>query len=310
MKYFLILTIIILVLLFISLFVLEFSLKRDFFIKLKVDIGNENIDRETFNSFFIGSEDIQARFNSLSEELQITSYDNLKLKAWFLKNNSHKYIILCHGYTGEHKDMVVPSLEFYDNGFNTLCPDSRAHGESEGKYRGMGYLERKDIKKWMDYIIEKDSKAQIVLYGISMGAATVMMSMCYYHPANLKCVVEDCGYGSVWEQFKSVSTSKFHVPSFPVLDIVSLLSKRICKYDFKETSIYELIKENKVPCLFIHGQEDDFVPYRFMNELYNNDLGPKEKFVVKSANHALSRIIDYEGYKDKINSFINKYISD
>lgn len=310
MKYILILFILILIIFFISLFMLLFSLKRDFIIKPKVEIGNNDIDRETFDLCYIGDSKTQQRFERLSEEKEIISDDNLKLKAWFLKNDSHKYIIICHGYSGDHKDMIVSSLEYYDEGFNVLCPDARAHGESEGIFRGMGYLERKDIKKWMNTIIENDNQAQIVLYGVSMGAATVMMTMCYYHPENLKCVIEDCGYGSVWEQFKSVAISSYHMPSFPVINIASLLSKYICKYDFKQTSIYEKIKENEVPCLFIHGQEDDFVPYRFMDELYNNDSGPKEKYTVKGANHALSKIIDPEGYKKATRSFINKYISD
>ena len=310
MKYLLILIIICFMLLIISLFMLCFSLKRDFIIKPKVEIGNGNIDRETFDLFYIGDKNAQQRFDYLSQKIEIISDDNLKLKAWFIKNNTHKYIILCHGYGGDHKDMTVSALEYYDEGFNTLSPDARAHGESQGNFKGMGYLEREDMKKWIDYIIKNDSKAEIVLYGVSMGAATVMMSMCYYHPSNIKCVIEDCGYGCVWDQFNSVISSSYHIPSFPILNITSFLSKLICKYDFKETSIYEKIKENEVPCLFIHGDLDDFVPYRFMNELYDNNLGPKEKYTVHEASHALSKIIDSEGYKTVIRSFIKKYISD
>lgn len=310
MKYLLILLLIIVILFLISLFMLLFSLKRDFIFKPEIEIGNDNIDRQEFDMQYIGDSKAQKRYEDLSEVLKITSDDGLKLKAWFLKNNSHKYIFLCHGYSGDHKDMTILSLEYYDTGFSVLCPDARAHGESEGNYRGMGYLERKDIKKWMEYIIEKDNKAQIVLYGISMGAATVLMSMCYYHPDNLKCVIEDCGYGSVWEQFASVANNTYHMPSFPIINMASILSKYICKYDFKETSVYEKLKDNKIPCLFIHGEDDDFVPYEFLDKLYNNDSGPKEKFVVKNANHALSKVIDPDGYQKVTRNFINEYISD
>lgn len=310
MKYLLILFSLLFILLLISLFMLYFSLRRDFSFKPKVKLENENVTPDDFNLSYIGDSSTQERFNKLSDILQIKSDDNLVLKAWFIKNKTHKYMILCHGYTGSHIDSAVTALEYYDNGFNTLCPDARAHGESEGKFRGMGYLERKDIKKWMDYIISMDDKAEIVLYGVSMGAATVMMSMCYYHPSNLKCVVEDCGYGSVWKQFEHVINSTYHICSFPILNIASLLSKLICKYDFKQTSIYEKIQDNEIPCLFIHGDKDDFVPYRFVNELYELDRGSKQKYIVAGASHAFSKVVDPNGYRKVMKNFIDKYISD
>ena len=40
----------------------------------------------------------------------------------------------------------------------------------------MGWLDRLDIISWINWIIEQDPDAQIVLHGVSMGAATVMMT--------------------------------------------------------------------------------------------------------------------------------------
>lgn len=310
MKCLIILIILIAVLLLISLFMLYFSLRRDFIFKPKIKLGNKDISLKEFDAFNIGNKKDQDSFDEMSEELNIKSYDNLNLKAWFINNDTHKYMILCHGYSSDHRGMIKTALEYYYDGFGVLCPDARAHGKSQGKFRGMGYLERRDIKKWIDYILALDKEAQIVLYGISMGAATVMMSMCYYHPDNLKCVVEDCGYGSVWKQFKSVINSKYHIGTFPILNIASLLSRLICKYDFKQANIYESLANNEVPCLFIHGGGDDFVPFEFMDELYKLNKGPKEKLVVKGASHAFSKIVDPNGYRKTMKEFINKYISD
>ena len=59
---------------------------------------------------------------------------------------------------------------------HALLPDLRGCGESGGAYIGMGWPDRKDMLHWIDWIIRRDSGAQIVLYGISMGGATVMMT--------------------------------------------------------------------------------------------------------------------------------------
>lgn len=39
----------------------------------------------------------------------------------------------------------------------------------------MDYLDQYDIRYWIDYIVEKAPEAEIVLHGVSMGAATLMM---------------------------------------------------------------------------------------------------------------------------------------
>ena len=45
---------------------------------------------------------------------------------------------------------------------------------SEGDYIGMGWDERLDIIDLINYIIDVDKDSEIVLFGVSMGAATVM----------------------------------------------------------------------------------------------------------------------------------------
>ena len=36
-------------------------------------------------------------------------------------------------------------------------------------------------------------------------------------PAYVDCFVEDCGYTSVWDQFKKELKEQFHLPAFPLL---------------------------------------------------------------------------------------------
>lgn len=40
----------------------------------------------------------------------------------------------------------------------------------------MGWLDRKDVLQWIGWVLAQDSEAEIVLHGVSMGAATTMMT--------------------------------------------------------------------------------------------------------------------------------------
>ena len=100
----------------------------------------------------------------------------MRLTAWFIPHKGHRYAIICHGYGGRAECMRHRGKSFYDLGFNILMPNARAHGDSAGDWIGMGWPERKDIIGWIYEIIRRDKDAQILLYGESMGAATVMMT--------------------------------------------------------------------------------------------------------------------------------------
>lgn len=84
------------------------------------------------------------------ESIYINSYDNLKLHANILKNDSSDiFVILIHGYSTNSTYMEDRAIFFKNKGYNILLPDLRVAGKSEGKYIGMGWLDRLDILKWI-----------------------------------------------------------------------------------------------------------------------------------------------------------------
>ena len=102
------------------------------------------------------------------------------------------------------------------NSCNLVKKAGRAAGLSEGKYLTMGVKESDDIVLWAKEIVQKDENAQIVLHGISMGAATVMMTTAK-HPQNVVAAVEDCGYTSAYDMFTNQLDVIFGLPEFPIM---------------------------------------------------------------------------------------------
>lgn len=240
----------------------------------------------------------------------IKSYDNLNLHAYIIKHeeSTDKWAIVVHGYGGKGEQMSAKAKYFYEMGYNVLVPDLRGHGNSQGDYIGMGWDDRLDIMDWIDYIVENNPNAQIALHGTSMGSATVLMVSGEKLPENVKAIVADCGYTSVWDEFSYQLKSLFNLPSFPVMNLSNMVTMVRAGYSLKNASAIDQVKKATVPILYIHGDKDDFVPYYMMDELYNATNSTKEKLTVEGAEHAKADLVNPQLYWSTIYDFLGQYV--
>lgn len=224
------------------------------------------------------------------------------------KKESKIWVIAVHGYTDSGYFMVPAAKRFLEYGYNVLIPDLQAHGKSDGKYIGMGWKDRLDIMGWIDYLIATYGNIKIILYGISMGAATVMMTSGEKLPSNVRMVIEDCGYTSAWDEFAYELKYLFHMPTFPALYNANFITKIRAGYSLKKASSIKQLKKSVTPTLFIHGNKDQFVPFDMLDKLYEAANCKKEKLVIKAAGHAEAQLIDSEKYWHTVRKFIKKYM--
>ena len=247
-----------------------------------------------------------------SEDRWLQSHDGLKLHALYLpqQGEGHKYAVLCHGYGSIPQTMGRFASRFYEMGYSILAPAARTHERSEGRYASMGWLERRDIVAWVDSLVEQDPQAEVVLFGISMGGATVMMTAGEADlSSNVKCVIEDCDYSSVWDEFAGQLKEMFGLPTFPVLDAASLVTQLRAGYGFQEASAVEQLKKTSLPMLFIHGEEDTFVPYAMLDVVYQACANPeKELLSIPSAEHGEASSVDPERYWSTVAAFLAKHM--
>lgn len=250
-------------------------------------------------------------FYNECESLYINSSDNLKLHA-VLKNNpksNNKFVIVCHGYFGDHNSTLKYAKEFYNMGYSILCPDARAHGESEGEVIGMGYLERGDILLWINKLLQIKPNSKIALFGVSMGAATVLMTSGEEKlPANVKAIISDCAYSSVYDEVDYIVKNMTKLHSSFLTHGISAASTLRGNYSFHNASCVKAVKKSCTPTLFIHGDKDNFVPFYMLNKIYQNAACQKQKLVIKGASHAGSAQKEPETYWNTIKIFLNRYI--
>lgn len=237
----------------------------------------------------------------------------LRLHAYEIVNTSARsngmWIIAAHGYGSDGRSMASFAKMYYAMGFSILLPDARGHGKSGGDYRGMGWDDRIDYLHWIKKINKEHNSPEIALFGVSMGASTVMMTEGEDMPSNVKAVIEDCGYASIKEELTYVLKSTFKLPSFPIINFASTVTHIRAGYSLiSDGSCVEAVAKSDTPTLFIHGDADKFVPLSQMKELCTAANCEKEKLIVHGAGHGQSASVDREGYCKKVQIFLSKYM--
>lgn len=247
------------------------------------------------------------------EKYSILSDRGQKLVGYLMKPEkpSDVYVLGCHGYRSDGRREFNAFAQYYlKKGVNVFLIDHVAAGESEGKYISFDRYEHADALKWLTFMTETFGKEiQIIIHGVSMGAATVMMmSGAGNLSRNVKFIVSDCGYTSAWDEFE-YKLKALKIPVQPILNTVNAINKHRAGFDFKDTSALESVKKASVPMLFVHGGGDTFVPTYMAYILYDACASrDKDLLIVDGADHAQSFIDGQEAYEAKLDAFIDKFI--
>ncbi len=256
--------------------------------------------------------DIDATLKEPYEDLEIKSYDGKILHGYLYKfnPNSKKVQIQFHGYKGEGRKSMGGYLQSAkENGLNCIIADHRSHGKSEGHIVSFGIKERKDVKKWVEKAIEIFGEdCEILVRGISMGGATVLMSLDTNLPTNVKGIIADCPFSApIDELLKTALESKTKLPAGPARLMLILAAAIWGHFNVLESSAVSAVKNASTPILLIHGDDDRFVPHEFSERIARaND---KIRFVtISGAGHGLCKYKDPKIYKAEVDAFIAKHL--
>lgn len=246
------------------------------------------------------------------EDVYIKSHDGLKLHGKFYEGQKDKpVLIFFHGYranatrdgSGIHTLGTV-------KGINILVITQRSHNESEGKTITFGIKESMDCLSWIEYVKSRFGEdKKVILWGISMGAATVLTAAGRELPDNVLGIGADCGFSSPKEILKSVIKS-MKLPVELSYQLVRLGGKIYGGFDVEETSAVDAMTRAKVPILFIHGLDDDFVPCDMSRKNYDACVSDKQILLVEKAGHGMSYYVDMKKTEEAVFAFLDKIMRD
>ncbi|MBR5746777.1 MAG: alpha/beta hydrolase [Clostridia bacterium] len=240
----------------------------------------------------------------------LSTVDGVKLVArYYQVREGAPVMIQCHGYRGTAlRDFCGGNKLARESGYNTLVIDQRAHGESEGKTITFGVKEKCDVRDWAYYVSRRfGSETDIILAGISMGAATVLMASELDLPEQVCAVIADCPYSDQVEIIKKVGAER-GFPAEPAIMLNKLAAKVWGGFTLEGRTALDAVAHTKIPVLLLHGDDDRFVPCDMSRALDSACASEHELHVFPGAGHGLCYMSDTPRYCEIVNSFLKKHV--
>lgn len=244
------------------------------------------------------------------EEFEIQSFDGLTLRAKYYEYEPGAPIeLLFHGYKGyAERDLSGGVERCFRLGRSVMLIDQRASGRSDGHVISFGINERRDCHSWVRFAIEHFGKGvKLIIGGVSMGAATVMLAAGDPLPENVIGVLADCSYTSAEEIIKKV-VKDMKLPVNVFYPFIKIGAKIFGRFDLEETSPIEAVKKCALPIVFVHGDDDAFVPYEMSVRLFSECSSQKKELItIGGAGHGLGFPADRDGYVASLIDFREKW---
>ena len=243
------------------------------------------------------------------EEVFIKSYDGLQLAGKYYHVIDGAPLAICfHGYRSTAiRDMSgIPDI-CKGAGLNYLLIDQRAHDKSQGKTITFGVKERYDCVSWVNYAAARfGENTPIFLFGISMGAATVLLASALELPKSVRGILADCPYTSPADIIRKVCKDIKILPKL-VYPLIKISARLYGGFSPDAVKVTEAIKQTKIPVLLIHGEKDSLVPKEMSAEIANA-CPLIEYHLFPNAEHGISGVVDKNRYDHLTAEFIKKLL--
>ncbi len=242
--------------------------------------------------------------DSAFTDIKLKTKDSLTLDAWFIcVPNAKGTVALFHGHGSEKSANLSQSNTFNEMGYSTFLVDFRAHGQSEGNTCTIGYREAEDVKLAYDYL-KNNGEKNIILYGISLGAATITKAIADYGLTPEKVILE-----MPFASLPATVEGKMRMAGLPAEPLAGLLTfwggtiNGFWAFGMKPK---DFVKTIKCPVLLQWGRKDKGVTETEMAELFKNIASSKQLMVYENSGHENLCENEPDKWEETVEAFLKK----
>ncbi|MFK7979119.1 MAG: alpha/beta hydrolase [Saprospiraceae bacterium] len=260
----------------------------------------------------INGEITPKNFHLTFQTLNIEVEPNLNLKGYWTHSKTDRVkgiIIFAHGIGGCKESYIGVASKLAQKGIESILVDSRAHGESEGKFCTYGFYEQADISKIIDFIQLKQPDIPVGIWGSSMGGAISLLAL---------AKDKRLQFGLIQSTFTDLHQIVFDykkriLRGFGSQTMVNMVLKRageIANFNPNEVKPIEAVKHIEQPIIIAHGDADKNISYQYGQQLFDNLKSvDKEFYLVKNGGHVGLWDTGGKAFEDKMIGFIERQLS-
>ncbi|MCT4777443.1 MULTISPECIES: alpha/beta hydrolase [Exiguobacterium] len=242
------------------------------------------------------------------ENITIESEDQQDLYGWWIPHPTPRAtIVFAHGYgkNREQTDLPLKELipEFHEQGYQFLTFDFRGSGISEGDRVTVGAKEQSDLAAAIAYAKER-SDGPIVLFGVSMGAATALATA---DDTDVAAVIADSPFSDLRGYLETNLPVWSDLPNFPFTPVIMTVTPWFTGLDADLVKPIDDMAQIEAPVLLIHSQGDDAIPVSESEQLAaaGEDV---ELWVTENDGHVQSHRSFQTEYRQTVFEFLERVL--
>ncbi len=220
------------------------------------------------------------------EDVYFNTSDDVRLNAWLISAGADAPMVLWfHGNAGNIADRIENAKLLHARGLSLFMVDYRGYGKSEGTPSEKGINE--DGRAAYDYLLSRGvAPENLIVFGRSLGSTVAV-----YLAARNKCagVILESAFTNMADM------AKRHFPVIPGTGGFKLKFPSIDRVG----SIDE-------PILFIHGDQDEIVPYELGRRLFEAATAEKDFYTIEGAHHNDTYFVGGKEYFDRFEKFVRE----
>ena len=224
------------------------------------------------------------------EDVYLVTDDDIKIHGWYVPHpDAQATLLFFHGNAGNLSHRLESISIFHDIGLAVFIIDYRGYGRSEGRPTERGTY-RDAMAAWNYLVGERRLRPdEIIVFGRSLGGAVAAALAAKVTPA---AVILESTFTSIKD------LGKHYYPYLPV-SWIARIHYPVDKY----------ITSFKCPVLVIHSDQDEVVPARLGQRLFDSAPEPK-MFLPVSGDHNNGFLLSRDVYVKGIRRFLQTYYED
>lgn len=235
----------------------------------------------------------------------VTIQSHCKLAAWYIPTENAKgTVILGHGYRAMRSPLLPHAERFRKMGYNTLLLSFQGSGESEGNETTIGWEEAEEVKDAYNYLVSAKKEKNIVLFGISMGAASILRAISVYDLQPSHAIIE-CPFATMYwttcNRFRNMG-----VPAFPTAGLLVFWGGLQGGFNAFAHAPYQYADKVKVPTLLMYGEQDKNVDRAEIDLIFSHLKGQKKLVTFPDVGHQSYLPLYGEEWEEAVSSFISR----